>query len=357
MSKQTQQMIDKAVNEIYPDEPETSNVKKLEQIPIYKPIDMSASKKENSNVWKYIIIGVIIIIFIAIIWIVAYSYFSSSDNDETTVDTSDLDTNIGAIITDKEYYIIAGKLNKKMKEKYQLIKIANEQCPYGYYGNECQFQAHSINYYNVGSFNATYNEQNVLGQIPLSLNYSIEDGSKDKNSCTSICDGRNDCKGVIYDHASSTCSLITSDIIANGNASVDFTNSTQMYLKKSERPQFTDVIIGFSGAKILRYYLSKIEQMPDLKRTKKMGLKKKLRLGIIHFIPNQVINTIWVPYRVVNYGGFVGLFSDKEFTIDNWKNVDMLYTDNGTGEYNIPLFLQEHKNLWVLYISKEDYQK
>lgn len=365
----TQQMIDNAVNDIYPELSKKSNNKNLEEVSdesssdefiptAYEVDDINVSSdNQKTNVWKYVIIAIIIIIIIAIIWYVAYNYFSTDDSDDTTTDISNLDTNIGSIISDNEYYIVSGKLKKKMKQKYQLIPISNEKCPYGYYGNECNLQAHSIKYYNIGNFNSTYTKEDLLDKRPLSLDYLVEDGSKDKNSCTSICDGRTDCKGVLYDHNSSICSLITSNVVASGQSSLDFTKNTQMYLKKSERPQFTDIIIGFSGAKVLRYYLTRAGELPDLIRNKKIGSKKKLRLGIVHFKPNEVTNTVWVPYRVANYGNYIGLFSDKEFTIDNWKDIDMLYVDKGTGEYNIPLFLQDYSNLYVLYISKEDYEK
>lgn len=370
-----QKSINKVINNIYPDVSETSKKGSLDAIldaSNVKPIITetytvsgiqldSSDYKEKSNVGMWIIGIIIVIILFFIVWIIAYNYSGdlSSTDDDTNTDTHEFDTNIGAIIKDNEYYIVAAKLAKKMKHKYQLIKIGNENCNYGYYGENCNFQAHSVKYYNVGSFNSKYKSEISPGQKTLSLNYSLEDGSKDRSSCTSICDFRTDCKGVIYNHDNSTCSLITSDVIANGESSMDYTKSNQMYLKRTIQPQFTDLIVGFAGSKIMRYYLSSVNsetiKIKSIDRNKKRGTKRNLKGGIIHFLPETVTNTNWTPYRIANYGGYVGLYSQIEFTVNNWQDTEMIYVDQGVGEYNIPLFLQEYKNLYVLYISSSDY--
>lgn len=367
-----QKTIDNAVNNIYPDVSEKSkkvssndiiyatNVESTESYVVSGVALESSDYKEKSNTGIIIIGIVVVIILFFIIWIISYNYSGdTSSNDDITTDTAEYDTNIGAIIQDTEYYIVGSKLAKKMKNKYQLIKLGDEKCNYGYYGEECNFQAHSVKYYNVGSFNSTYNSEVSSGEKTLSLNYDLQDGSKDKSSCTSTCDFRKDCKGVIYDHDNSTCSLITSDVVANGEAIMDYTKSQQMYLKRTIQPQFTDLIVGFAGSKIMRYYLSGVGDISSGVNTnsskKKKKSKRKLKGGIIHFIPGTVINTNWSPYRIANYGGYVGLYSKTEFTIDNWKDTEMLYVDESIGEYNIPLFLQEHTGLYVLYIISTEY--
>ena len=107
---------------------------------------------------------------------------------------------------------------------------------------------------------------------------------------------------------------------------------------------------------IIQKELSKyIEIESNSNKKKKKGTKRNLKGGIIHFIPETVINIDWIPYRIANYGGYVGLYSQTEFTIDNWQDTEMLYVDEGTGEYNIPLFLQEYTSLYVLYITNSEY--
>lgn len=365
-------MVDKAVNDIYPDVSEATNPAYKESLNDIINVDGIATEtyvvagvpldttdyKEKSSMGTCIIIVIIVIVIFIIIWVIAYNYSGtdSTTDDSTTTDTSEYDTNIGAIIQDNEYYIVAAKLSKKMKNKFQLIKQGNEECDYGYYGSNCKLQAHSVKYYNAGTFSSTYTSESVLGQVPLSLNYNMDDGSKDKNSCTSHCDFTQGCKGVIYDHDNLTCSLITSDVVASGSATINLNNSTQMYLKRNTVPQFTDIVVGFAGSKIMRYYLSGLsDKSPNLSRKKKLGTKRKLIGGIIHFTPNTVINTSWTPFRIANFGGYVGLYSENEFTTDNWQDTEMLYVDQGIGEYNIPIFLQEYSSLYVLYITKNEY--
>ena len=342
--------IDNAVNNIYPDVSEKSinNSNNIEK----SNTDLNISDYKEKNYTSMWIIGIIIVIILFfIIWIIAYNYSGNTLNteDDITTNNPEYNTNIGAMIQDNEYYLIASKSIKKMKNKYQLIKFKNEECNYGYYGENCNLQAHSIRYYNPGSFNSTYKSEISFLEKTLSLNYDVQDGSKDETSCTSICDFRIDCKGVIYNHENSTCSLITSDIIATGEAKMDYTKCEQMYLKRSIQPKFTDLIIGFTGSKIMRYYLNNISSESYIKK------KRKLKNGIIHFIPEIVIKTTWNPYRIINYGGYVGLYSNIEFTINNWKEIEMLYIDRSIGEYNIPLFLQEYTNLYVLYIKNTEY--
>lgn len=370
-SSNIQHMIDNSVNSIYPDVSEKGKVHPSDEIirasyvePIITDGYVVAGVELNTHEYKeknsaglWIIILMAAVILILIIVIIAYNYSGdgSSSDDDPVQDSCDYDTNVGAIIQDSEYYVAGVKMVKKMKKKYHLIKLGNEECDYGYYGEDCNLQAHSVRYYNAGTFDSTYKYETLSGEHPLSLNYSVKDGSKDRSSCTTACDLKMDCKGVLYDHEKHTCSLITSDVIANGDAVMDYAKTQQMYLKRNVLPQFTDLIVGFAGSKIMRYYLSGANYSSETTCKKNKNSKRKSKGAIIHFIPETVLVSTWTPYRIANFGGYVGLYSNVEFTIDNWQDTEMLYVDQNIGEYNIPLFLQEYTGLYILYITSSEF--
>lgn len=359
---------DKA-DEMYPDVSIKLNREVLEHLPVvdgFDPISYNSYEvagvplhendyKEKSSTTKYIIIGIVLLLILFIIIIIIYNYCSvTTDTTETSsYGDYEIDVNIGAIIRDKEYYKLASSLDKKMKKKFHFVPIADEKCGYGLYGDECQFQSHNPNYYNAGNFISTFQQENISGTHTLSLDYDLADGSKSSNSCTSICDNRADCKGLVFNHNSSTCSLITSDVVSTSDASMDYSTPVQMYLKTKVSPHFTNLVVGFSGSKPLRYYLNKqIENPYFLKK-----YKKKLRSGIMTFTTGHVEQLKWIPYRIVNHGGFVGIFSETKFSKEQWFEADLLYKDEGSGEYNLPTFLQDYSNIFVIYISKEIYNE
>lgn len=374
--------VDKALDRIYPNL-STVEASAPPQEDIYIPasdvftvhhevMGVPVNKKE-SKTWIYIVVILVVLVFFFLLIVIAYNYFIQTDNDTTTNETNDINANIGAMLTANEYYAMTGITNKKMVKTSQIILMRKERgdiCDYGYYTGDktqadyCSFQAHSSNYYNVGKFPMTYTKTDI-GKHVLSLNYDdvnsdgiTGSGARSRNSATYICDHTDGCVGVEYNHETQNASLITSNISATYPSTVispdlmdnnikinrpefDFSNTTQVYLQKKLRPQFTNVVFGYSGSRPLRYYMTHNEEEPDISRYHKRGTVKNIKTGTIRF-PNGVKREImWAPFRIANYGGLVGKYYDSSNTL--------IYTDNQVGEYNLPLNLQKYDKLYVIY--------
>ena len=332
----TKKNIDDLVNNIYPDIDE-NNKKKPKPIDVednyFTTYEVLGNKmtpeqtKQNKNIWTYVIVLVIVIILIFLIWGVVYTYFiKGSENTDEETDYHNL--NIGAYITPEKLYVLSGRLDRKATIP-TIVGFNLNECPTCKYGDSCKFYTHDPKYYIVGSFDSEYSYT-----YSGNRNLSFIGNESDKDSCTAICE--KNCYGVIYDSSDKTCSLITSSVKATGSASLDFSNTKQMYLKRSFRPQFTDAVIGYSGFRPLRYYLNNDESF---------NIKKEL----VRFDIGVVTNLQWCPSRISNYGGKVGYFSTTQFTTSNYLNHDMLYVDNNKGEYTLPLNLQIG-NIYILYI-------
>lgn len=341
----SQRDINFAVDKIYPsvidDKLDDEDFKSDPYIIAYEP-----TKKDN-KIWIYIIVIVTILIILAVIIIACYNYFTNDtdDTDTSTTETNDVNANIGAMVSSSEYYSNSVNFNKKVIRRSQIILEKDEEdiCDYGYYtGNpdsttdECNFQAHAYNYYNVGKFPMSYNKKSI-GKHVLSLNYDVDTGAKSRNSATTICDHTDGCVGVEYNHSTRDASLIISEIIAtypeiSEVPKLDFSDNTQVYLNKKERPHFTNIVFGYYGTRQLRYYMA-----PTYIDKKKQS--------VVRF-PNgikRILNKL--PYRISNYGGLIGKYYDE--------NNNLIYTDNNIGDYNLPLNLTKYNKLFVVY-TKED---
>lgn len=327
--------IDKLVDDIYPDIDENNK-----KIPKAVPVETSyftsynvmgvkmtpEQDKQNKNVWIYIMAIVIFIIVFFIVWIIIYAYFIK-EPEEDIDETKYSDLNIGAYLIPEQLYAYSGKSNKKTNMSVIVGSELND-CPTGMYGDNCQFYMHDPKFYIAGIFDSNYT-YDYEGEKNLSFNGT----EYDKESCTALCES--DCYGVIYDSSDKTCSLITSNIEATGTAYLDFSNTKQMYLKRKNRPEFSDAVIGYSGKRFLRYYLNNGESFHTN--------------NIVRFDLGNVINLSWCPLKISNYGGKTGYFSDTEFTNENYLEHEMLYIDNGNGEYSLPLNLQI-SNIYILYL-------
>lgn len=385
-----------ALDRIYPD---VREVPLQVDVPIYIPasdviisnyevMGVPGDKKERKS-WSYIIVGILFLMFLFLIVVIVYNYFMNVDSDNTSVETTTNNANLGAMVNASEYYTMTGNINRQMVSDSQIILEENDRCNYGYYsifgafGNqgdsrECRFQAHSYGYFNVGSFPMTYDKTDI-GRHSLSLDYEYRGGVKSREGATYICDHTEGCKGVEYDHRTHQASLIMSDIegylspsssltvpsqpssassskvsVPSSSLSVpssskaslhsvffDFSDSKQVYLKKNERPHFMDTVFGYSGIRPLRYYMEDYEQYPDISRDRIRGTNGKVTPGIIRFPTNEKIEMCWVPYRIANYGGLVGEY------YDSCNN--LIFTDTMKGEYNLPLNLQMYDKMYVVY--------
>ena len=314
--------------------------------------------KEHNRVWIYIAIAVILILFLVVVWVLIYRYYdtdTSTTSTETEPDEEDI--NYGAMVNAKDYFILTSRTDRRMKNEYQMLSLPGDKCGYGRYGPWCRLQGHDPRYYIIGNFDAEFTTKELTGKKPLSLDYKLKGGKFFKNSCTSICNMRSDCRGVVYDNDNETCSLITSDIIAKGNSSLNFASTKQTYLKRANRPHFIDKVIGFSGSRPQRYYIDRENKSPILNKRHTIGTTNKVKPGVVVFTINHVIKTTWIPYRISNYGGFVGLWSTNKFTFENWHETPMDFTDNGRSEYNLPFNLQDYDQMFVLYITLDEYNK
>jgi len=294
-----------------------------------------------------IILFIILIVFIIFIILILYYYFVyNSENDELN-----LDLNYGALVHSEKKYKMTSN-NKNGKNRISIVKIHNKQCNYGFFGPKCDLQVHDSKYYNVGKFNSTYTSEIIPNNRSLSLDYYKKDGTIDINSCTSICDNNNNCKGVIYDHENNICELITSSVKATGMSELDFDNNKQMYLTKNRRPQFTDKIIAISGSNLQRSYIDRPEQVVNNSNRFSRG---KINTNLISMVKNTLYDLDWVPKKIINHGNFVGLYSKNFFTINNWSNNNMIYIDKCNGTYNIPKSLQDCQNIYIMYITLDSY--
>lgn len=327
--------IDSLVNDIYPEINE-DNKKLPKAVPVeynyettYEVLGQtmtSYEKKQNKNVWTYVIVIIIFLLIIFVVWVVLYAYFIK-DSETGDQNTDSIDINIGAYITPQQLFLITGKFNKKITEPI-IIGSQLNNCSEGKYGDNCEFQIHDPKFYNIGSFDSNYVSQ-YIGEKNLSFN-GIE---IDKDSCTALC--KENCTGVIYDHSNNECSLITSNVTGSGKASLNLSSDTQIYLKKTKTPIFNDSVVGYKGGKVLRYYFNNGEPFISNK--------------IVRFDIGNVVNLSWCPLRIINYGNKIGYYSNTEFTTENYLEHDMLFIDKNKGEYSLPLKLQL-SNIYILYI-------
>lgn len=363
----------------------------------YEVMGIPGNKKERKT-WIYIIIALVLLIFLFVIIVLLYNYFINVDSSSTTTETNDENANIGAMLTINEYYALSGNFNRRMIKNSQIILEKDEllsqsnTCDYGYYtGNKnqignningnlishggsdghCGFQSHSSNYYNVGSFPMEYTKT-YIGKHVLSLNYDdmnfdgvTGSGSRSHNGATYICDHTDGCFGIEYNHRTQEAYIITSDIKAtypstnissnnidskeaialldSNKPKLDFSKDTQIYIKKKLRPEFTNVVFGYSGTRPLRYYMTHSQVEPDINHYHKRGTTKLIKSGTVRF-PNGVKRELnWIPYRIANYGGLIGKYYDS--------SNNLIYTDTQVGEYNLPLNLHKYHKLYVVYSS------
>uniref|UniRef100_A0A6C0BCF7 Uncharacterized protein n=1 Tax=viral metagenome TaxID=1070528 RepID=A0A6C0BCF7_9ZZZZ len=369
-TKDVDKIINNSLSELYPEIRDSTNKKTIPTtIPItnetmksYEVLGYKLSEEQykEGKIFLVVIIFIIILILIFfLIWILYYRYYQGENTNYETPEQSisQYDLNFGGIINRNDYYKISGRITKKMKNTHQLIPIKDEICKYGYYGPNCNLQAHDFNFYNAGVFKSKYTVTKLDGKYNLSLDYSSENGKYDDKSCTSTCKVSKDCKGVRYNHKEEICMLITSNIQGEGESSLNFNNENQIYLKREQRPHFTDKITGFSGSRLQRYYIDRPQEEPKIKRKRILGTIKKLTSGIVHFKPYKIDKLNWIPTRIANFGGYVGLWSTKSFNEKSWSNTQMSYVDKGMGEYNLPTDLLDKLPVFVLYVTKEDFDK
>ena len=317
--------------------------------------------KEN-NTWKYILgIFILLLLIIGILLILYYLSGGYNTTDSTTTDTSQTDENIGAMIPSSKYYVVDYKVIKNVNgvpkillpsRKSQFYFLNNTNCQYGYYGDNCQFQANDPLYYNIGSFQMNYDKQ-YIGYIPLSLDYSLSNGEISKNSCTGICDNTTGCNGVNYNHTTEECNLIMSDIQGINPSKLNFSIPEQIYLKVNHTPHFKNVVFGFYGNRYLRYYLLNNTINPTVKHIS----EPSITMGLVEFTPNVTVNLYWSPQKIANFEGYIGIYSTTIFDSTNWKETNIIHVDSYVGEYLLPIKLQKYSNIYIMYMPLSEYRK
>lgn len=269
-------------------------------------------KRNDRKNWLYFLIGFIILVLFVFIFVIIYNNFMKEDSENSS-SVSDENVNIGALVKVTDYQTRSRKITKQ-----QVIKPKT-----GKFG---KLQSHSLSYYNVGKFPSEYKKINI-GKKKLS------DGNE---SATSICEITKGCNGVEYNHQTEEAYLIMSDITTESveKPSFDFNDPVQTYLKIKLRPKFKNVVFGFSGIRLLRYYMSD-ELEP------KVNKNNIMKPGVVKFFNGVKREILWVPFRISNYGGFIG----KYYDVDN----NLIYTDKNVGEYNLPIDLHKYDRLYVIY--------
>jgi hypothetical protein len=324
--------IDTALDTIYPDFKKPDSNETFDIQITQKVTNSHESKKDNSMIIYIFAIIFVLVIFIIIIILIIY--YAPTTNSDTTIDTSDTELNIGAFLSTNEILL--------PDPNGPLGFLNNPNCGYGYYGQDCEFQANSSSYYNIGSISGNYDLLPVVSSS-LSLNYDHDDGTQSKNSATSICNITSGCSGVVYNHSTGESNLIIHNPKVNGSAEFNFCTTTQAYMKLSLRPQFTDKVFGFSGNRPLRYYFDNAQQTPEYIINDITGSSQLIRSGIISFPLNQLIELDWIPSKIVNYSGAIGYY----FTCSN-QGIP-IYTDSNTGEHTLPILIQKQIKLFVIY--------
>lgn len=312
--------IEKALKNIYPDireNPSKVDFSSEREYGRVKPI-------RGDSTMSYLFIFIVILTFILFGFVVIYSFFMNVKESKEEPE-EDNNANIGALI-DESYYKSATTEVRSNSKKAGVILAngENDKCDYGYYtGNskstigKCKFQAHDYNYYNIGMMNMNYTKL-AAGKHMLSM-------AEKSQTATQICDSMEDCKGVEYNHITYDTFLITSDVIVNEMPVpklLNYSSDVQVYLKKTEAPHFPNIVFGYSGPQILRYYSS---NSPN----------------VIKFIPGLKVELPFIPSSIINHGGLKGKYYN-EYGI-------LVYEDSNVGEYNLPFYLNKCFKLHVIY--------
>lgn len=320
-------------------------------------VQMTSDEFNGTKKSIYLILVFIVIILIAFgAWIVTQNAITEPIETNPPYLINSNDRNYGALTK-------IGALNYRNAEEYRILnyrecldsKLMYHSgictCRAGTFGPRCNLSYHDPKYYVTGmnSNNSQYNKITLNTPVNLSFNGL----ANDNNSCTEICERNPECKGIEYDHENKICSHITSDIIFTGSEShLELDTSVQTYLKIKNKPKFRNKVFLYSGRKPLRYYLDRSNQRYIGKRN--IRSKEKRQYGIFSLNPGVVYHIDWIPFRIVNSGEMIGVWSSKPFTESQFysRMETAEYVDRASGDYSIPLEIYKLKEVYVMYLPE-----
>lgn len=212
------------------------------------------------------------------------------------------------------------------------------QCILPYYGDFCDFQYYSNTYFSLGTVsdtNLSYTIEKTIENINMSFDENMDPII---DSCTGICDGLNNCTGVLFEPSTKTCSILSGDIHVTGET---YTNgSNGIYIRGNKtHPMFDQKVFLFTGSKPINYW--------NLKNVNKTNITPGFFTATL-----DVVNELnWLPETVINDNSkLVGLWSLYKFTPQDFDGlVKKIQSGNNTGENSANMFIDDNGGINAQY--------
>lgn len=261
-------------------------------------------------------------------------------------------------------------------------------CIQPFFGRRCGREAHNDAYYGLGEVTEpgglTYDKvpvppPNSITGMRLSFRLN---GGADLQSCTGLCDQREDCFGVEYD--GTNCALITSNPELGPTAEITVNPDVEpdVYLYRSGvRPVVRNRVFGYSGKRPLRFWAHRppnpLDKSSIVLQTLGEPIASAAPAGVapaaepafvesngipggadvLTFWQGQVTQIYRPPQRVVNDGAMVGVWSIRSFTPADFPRLAQggmsgVYVDRGGrgSDYQLPLpGTMRGKSMFVMY--------
>lgn len=224
--------------------------------------------------------------------------------------------------------------------RYWSTSTSSCQCKVPYWGDKCQYESYSSNYFAVGSPqpgdvtgsisrtveapNLSFNTQlSPIGSVTSTTVFvptttpmdtkthevkavSPVPSASTQDTCTSLCDRESTCVGVYWDSSRHKCSLLSSIPSIQENKSIPFhpyTDSTLFLKGQGSRPYTPNSVFLINGNVPLRYWLYDRLHLSPAQEGGPTNLLQvqKGKQYVLGFKPATVINS----------GNLTGVYSDK----------------------------------------------
>lgn len=192
-------------------------------------------------------------------------------------------------------------------------------CEPPFWGENCSLESYSPEYINMGEIDERLIESKNMGQRSLSFG---------QDSCTSLCDDMDNCKGVLWDEFQ--CKLVTSDIILSRQQLPIYEPLEQgnLYLKSIDSMKIAGVSYAYTSPIVpLRYWIN--------------------QNNIIVLLPLKLTMSNKTIYGFVNNSDFVFAMSDEPF--NNYKQAKVIIINDKNYTPN--------NYRWVMSVPRQLYEK
>ncbi len=270
-------------------------------------------------------------------------------------------------------------------------------CIQPFFGRQCGREAHNETYYGLGEVSNSKSGTGLVYtkvQVPppntpygmrLSFKFS---GGLDNQSCTGLCDQRDDCFGVEYD--GTNCALITSnpELVGAATVTVDPNVEPDIYLYRTGvRPVVKNRVFGYTGQRPLRFWAQRSPYSPQAELVDASdslviktggslvagaapaGIAPASDLAwatsnaipggadVFTFWQGRVVAIPFAPQRVVNDGAMLGVYSTSPFKPADFGQLSRggaagVFVDRGGrgSDYQLPIpSNMRQKPLFVMY--------